>query len=365
MKKEKKITIALSIVVVSLITIMIAYPFFIINNEKSKIENSVKEIISSANNYFLDNNKEMVFTIKDGNILEDGLNYDGYLPDSGIIKINKSGEIQIVVNNKLWCAVKSYEQRDIDVKTYNSNCEIQNSVKIANINVNIVDNGDGLYAANDGYYYRGLNPKNYFMLDDILFRIVGIDSQGNIKLITNDNLYTRKWNSNKSTNNSFEILNNNNVAYFLNTKSTDNKNFEKLKRENYILEYTWNLTKLDYKDRIIYNELKQHILINKTIEALITMPTIADYIGSTTNEGCILDSINNEECGNNNYLNIGESFFTMTSSNDSIWIVNKDGKVEEGSLNDKFGIRPMIVITGNIEINGKGTIENPYKIVTK
>lgn len=365
MKNEKKLTIILSLVVIILLIIMIVYPFCIISKQKKEIKSSVNGIISSANNYFLNNNKEMIFTIKDGNIIEDGLNYDGYLPDSGIIKINKFGEIQIVVNNDLWCAIKSYNESNIDIKSLNSGCEIQNSVKLANVNINIVTDGDGLYADSNGYYFRGLNPKNYFMINDILFRIVGLDEAGNIKIITNDSLFNKKWNENNTLTNGFEILNNNNLAYFLNTNTTDNKDFEKIKKESHTLEYSWDISKLDFQDEIMFNELKQKILTGKSVESIIALPSIVDYIGASLDDNCFLNSINNDSCGNNNYLNIGEDFFTMTSSKDMIWAVNKVGKLEQIKTNKAFGVRPMLVISSNVDIIGKGTIDNPYKIVTK
>ena len=47
-----------------------------------------------------------------------------------------------------------------------------------------VFSGDGLYKVDDVYYFRGSDVDNYLLYSGRLFRIVGIDQDGGIKLIS-------------------------------------------------------------------------------------------------------------------------------------------------------------------------------------
>ena len=60
--------------------------------------------------------------------------------------------------------------------------------------------GDGIYEDNEGgYYYRGANPSNYINLGDDLYRIMSIDSSGNLKVIKDTPLWGIEWDPGYST----------------------------------------------------------------------------------------------------------------------------------------------------------------------
>ena len=67
----------------------------------------------------------------------------------------------------------------------------------------------------------------------------------------------------------------------------------------------------------------------------------------------------------NNYLNINKKFYTLSISNDSIWSISEDGKVYESSVDIKLGVRISLYLENSVILEGKGTFENPYKIVIK
>ena len=72
------------------------------------------------------------------------------------------------------------------------------------VNIPVVGSGDGLYNAEEGtddtlYIYRGENPNNYIKLGSDLYRIMSIDSLGNLKVIKDTPLTSKIWDPGYST----------------------------------------------------------------------------------------------------------------------------------------------------------------------
>lgn len=67
------------------------------------------------------------------------------------------------------------------------------------------------------------------------------------------------------------------------------------------------------------------------------------------------------------YLYNGENFFTMSPSHHErsrmyLLMVNNNGAITTTFTNSSSGIRPVININGTVNVNGNGTINNPYII---
>lgn len=366
---DNNITKFLVFTLILLIVGIIVYPIYKTSKkteEKENFEYDINSIITTAKEYYSNNtnfaSEYVVFTIKDGKIIEDGFNYQGSLPDLGSILINKAGEVQIVASNKNWCATKRYTEDTLNVEEYSNSCEVIQSVRLGNIVVALSTNKDGLYQDGKQYYYRGENPDNYIELEGILFRIISLDENKNLKVISNESLYNLTWNTKSLTDNKYNIFVEDNLAYYLNYYETSNEKFDNLRRFSNLLEYNWPNEKILYADNKLYSELEQKEFVN-SITAVVGLPSALDYINASLDSNCILDSLRNNACGADNYLNISENYFTMSSSGDSIWAVSDDGKLYETSLNMKLGVRPVIVLSNNIKLSGKGTKESPYKIL--
>ena len=75
-----------------------------------------------------------------------------------------------------------------------------------------------LYEDGQQYYYRGEDPNNYIEIEGILFRIISVDENKNIKVISNDSLYSINWNIESLTKKNYNILEEDNSQPFnLNT----------------------------------------------------------------------------------------------------------------------------------------------------
>ncbi len=360
----------LVLTLILLIIGIIVYPIYSITKkekQKENFEKNVNNIITTAKEYY-SNNKQfdkenLVFTIQDGKFIEDGLNYNGQLPDSGSILINNNGDVQIVASDSNWCATKRYTDDILNVEEYSNSCKVADKISLGNIDIALSTSEDGLYQEGQNYYYRGANPNNYIEIEGTMFRIVSIDQNKNIEIILNDILYNRTWNITSLTNNKYNILEEDNLAYYLNYSETSDEKFNKLRKNSSVFEYNWINNKIDYSDNKLYSELKQEES-GKSLTAVVGLLSALEYIRASSNSNCISDSLRNNECGINNYLNISQNYFTMSNSNDLVWAVSNDGKLYETNLNIKLGVRPVMVLSNNIKLSGKGTKDLPYKMVS-
>ena len=200
-----------------------------------------------------------------------------------------------------------------------------------NLTQTIINNSE-LKKINDTKYFYNDANNNYIKYSNITWRILKIDNEDTIYLIS-DNVLT--------------ILSNGNDNYI-------NKWLNKSK-EDYtgILEKNLNntskyLTSYNVCDDEI-NDLK-NIQCNKVNKNnTIGLLSIIDYI----NTGGEKSFINNQKY---TYLN-------NKNSNNQLWYINDQGKLGTSTEENIYGLKPVIRLNSNIEvISGNGTSNNPYII---
>ena len=59
---------------------------------------------------------------------------------------------------------------------------------------NLVSSGSGLYKSNDEYIYKGQAENNYLLYSGYLWRIIKVNADNTIKLITDDLITSLVWN---------------------------------------------------------------------------------------------------------------------------------------------------------------------------
>lgn len=208
--------------------------------------------------------------------------------------------------------------------------EIEN-IPSNNLTKIITDNSN-LKEINNQYYFQKDANNNYVKYSNLTWRIVKIDKENTIYLISDNivttlsngnNDYINEW-LNKSTNNHTGILENN----------LNNTN-------KYLINYNVCM------DQVIdINNLNCNNLNN---DNLIGLLSIIDYI----NTGGAESFINN---GKYTYLN-------NKDANNQLWYINDEGKLGTSTIDNIYGIKPVIRLNNNIElISGDGTSTNPYII---
>ena len=198
------------------------------------------------------------------------------------------------------------------VKYYNEENKPSTEIILANeLKSNIVTTGDGLYYQNKEYVFKGYPNNNYLEYSGILFRIIKINEDNSIKLITENPLVNLKYNGNYETSDIKNYLNDNG------------------------LEHTG----------IFYNSLinkEEFLKVDSEINEKVGLLKYQEYI---------------DALGNKSYLN----------NNSYFWLIDGEYVFNEGGISNEnkgyYGIRPVITLKENTKIiGGNGTKESPYKI---
>lgn len=201
---------------------------------------------------------------------------------------------------------------------------------------NIKDNNEGnLKNINSDYYFTGKEVNNYVKYSNILFRIIKINKDNSITLISDKPITSLA----KGDNNDYKTSYINN---WLNNQDKENTGIleKNLNNPNKYLTYTNACN-----DKI---DNTKNITCKSTLaDTLITLPSLYDYI----NTGDTKSFMNNET-----YY-----YLLNTNKDNKTWYINDNGGVTTSDNTDILGIKPVITLKStNKLINGDGTKDNPY-----
>ena len=209
-------------------------------------------------------------------------------------------------------------------------------IKLEDTLSQVVKENNNLKEINGDYYFQNDVDNNYLMYSNILWRIIKVNNDNTVKLISNDVLTYLSYGENDYENSYMNM--------WLNKTDDDNTG---------ILENLLN-TPNNYltNDSICKDSISdtKHITCDEINDTdLIGTLSVFDYI----NAG-----------GKDSYLNIDKYFYLSTLDKDNnIWFVNDSGNVSSADGSDIYGIRPTITLKSNSKsIAGDGTIDNPYVI---
>lgn len=205
---------------------------------------------------------------------------------------------------------------------------------------NVVAEGDGLYHEDKHYVYKGKVTDNYVTYSGLRWRILGIDEDHNIRMVTDeamttlyygtkgyDSSYVRNW---LVPQNELE-----HTGIFLENLS-DSVNL--LTKTRYCIDTIDNIRKVTCKH---------------TKEDMVTLLSLSDY---------------EEAKGKNSFLNNGIAFYTTsTDTQKHSWIVGQDGSVVAATTNgSSYDVRPVVTLKHDVILySGDGTLQNPYRIENK
>lgn len=190
------------------------------------------------------------------------------------------------------------------------------------------------------YTFKGDSTNNYVFYSGYLFRILSIDTNKNIKMVSEDVLTLMYSGLEKGYNSSY-------INKWLN--KTDDANsgiFEKTlyNSDTYLVNTNLCMDNIDDLNNITCNDTNSD---NK-----ITLLSLDDYKKSG---------------GINSFLNNKTSFYlsSINSSNENYY-VNEDGNIGTSPLTTNVhGVRPVITINSKtLLISGNGSKDNPYKFET-
>lgn len=199
---------------------------------------------------------------------------------------------------------------------------------------NLVFDGEGLYKNQDGTYtFKGKHLDNYVFYSGRLWRIIGVNKDGSIRLITDDVDTTLVWG-----------LTNDYEESYINAWLNDEES-SMIKSLN---EPTKYLTKGTFCTDIISDKIES---CDDTTTNLVGLLTYAEYEASTGEDG---------------YLNNGRFWWTINGTEDGdAWHITPKGKMSNishnGTTYSAYGVRPVINVNGNVTlISGMGSKDDPY-----
>ena len=240
----------------------------------------------------------------------------------------KKEEVEIDTSKVNTSKVGTYEVTyKVHDKTYNVGKTSRTVIVAETLSDNIKRN------KGTNYTYTGDISDNYVLFSGMMFRIVGIDNEGNIKLITDNTISNVSY--------GVEDYKDSNVYKWLNEYFYNHLN-EKSKK--YMKEVTW-----------CYDEQENPGIIdtcNNSVNAKVGLLSVSEY------ERAKRDGIS--------YLvQPTKSVLLNKKTENTVWIndVYYPNKYNTMKSSDLTGIRPVIVLDKSIFLTGgNGTLEDPFKL---
>ena len=235
----------------------------------------------------------------------------------------------------------------------------------------------GLFMSEDdlgiSYIFRGNVSNNYVSLNNILFRILRINGDGTVKLISNSNVlnssYRSKINSKNYDDNvvlsDSSVLEKLNSWYNANLGNWDNY----IVMSNFCNEDDYYLENVDGK----YFNAYQRIVNDNTPSLKCGGKITESKVGLINIDEARFSGASLNNTFSEYYLGSTEdnmSFFTMSGShvvyNYNVvdnFSISSIGKIElDSKVTSSLGIRPVITLDKNVKIDGDGTLEHPFTI---
>ncbi len=209
-------------------------------------------------------------------------------------------------------------------------------IKLARVTQNLLDSStEGTYNYMDGMYLKGGQDSNYIWFDGFLWRIMGKNADGSIRMITEENVTTIPWGSNA------QDYDNSYVNDWLN-----NDFYSKLKDKNLLVNQIW--------------------CSETTTESTSSRTTCTNNLSSVQKRvGLLSLDEYNLASGSSNYLVNSQLYYTLTPhSISNIWSSSTSNHLYYAGINRILhGVRPVVGISSDVTItSGNGTLTDPYLI---
>ena len=255
----------------------------------------------------------------------------------------------------------------------------------------VVTSGDGLYKDNTAdirYYYRGANPNNYIRFAGSLWRIISIESDGRMKIISTTS-GTQMYDAASRNHSNYCTTAYGCNAWGLKIPNTNGGPLARVATINTYLNGTY-LTNLKRNDTFglventifyaggidssIHSDYKANQI--RTLEqsvketSTVGLITLSDYMKASTSSTCTtynsaLDD-NGGKCKSNNWLNPTQYVYIMTpriNTSQIVMAIGTSGIVgfwaNEGNKKAHY---PVVYLDATLPIGGTGTQTDPFEL---
>ncbi len=209
---------------------------------------------------------------------------------------------------------------------------------LTSLDVNNTGSGLSYDSESDSYIFKGKTKTNYVWYSGRLWRVLSINSDGSITMITDEAQTILAYGTSTQFNNSYvnkwlnPIEEKENSGIFYNSLTSPD---EYLVKTNICLDIIENSTD-DFKCEEINNDYYVGLL------------SLYDYA---------------KRGGIDSFLNTGETFYTSNTTKEKNWYIFNEGGIntELPSIGKHYGIKPVVTLKSDIMTNGGlGTETDPY-----
>ena len=245
---------------------------------------------------------------------------------------------------------------------------VQKEITIDDLKNKVVTSGDGLYI--DAYevnrdIYKGRNPDNYILLNDELWRIVAIESDGTLKVKRDEGLGNRTWDASTTLGSNnwgrpSDINNYLNNQYYI-SLSDDTKSL--------ITKHDFNIGPVILQNEDLRAQIQSENSV--TWNGNVGLISLSDFLRANSNvEICgnyKLHFDNNSVCKETNWLVPNSSEWTISPYKNDVSIIYRIGSGGNPGYSHTVysdaNVAPIVYIRSDITLKGEGTKEEPYIIV--
>ena len=226
------------------------------------------------------------------------------------------------------------------LKLYIANNKVEKITVLAD---NIKDNNkdsESFKQINEDYYFTGEVENNYVKYSNILWRIVKVNSDKSVTLVS-DNALTSL---NPGTGTTYEKTS---ISKWLNKGEEENTGILETNLNNTSKYLTFSKT---CKDTI--TDTKNITCKDKLEDTYITAPSVYDYVNTGGNKGFM---------NNNEYF-----YLTNIDKDKNLMYIDGAGKTNSTDDSDILGVKAIITLKNTLRLKeGNGTKDNPYTFEDK
>lgn len=193
----------------------------------------------------------------------------------------------------------------------------------------IVYEGDGLYLDNGNYIYKGSKVDNYVLVNNILFRIIKVNSDRTMDIVFDEYINKLPWNS-------------------------EYKDYSESSINKYLNEKVLSIFDKEILEPTVVCSPK----VSKLTEVKCDEYTNKDYVRLLG----ISDILNSMVDSKSYLVNDSEYLWLYNETDSKAWHTS-GSSFGSSEVTEKYGIKPVITLKNNATlISGDGTKNNPYQI---
>lgn len=324
-----------------------------------------EKMVTAAKKYIKDKNKDPKEESKVVSIKLDKLIEGNYIDSSEKLLDDKSceGSVTVRLNGS------QIEDNEGGFLNYIPTLKCKNyetNTLMSKVLNDLTETEEGLYLNKDNtYIFKGKDVDNYVEFYGVVYRIINIDENGIVKLVSvesepNNVYWDMKYNTEVNDVKGKNIYEDSNILekllnYYENSKKITSKAKEK------VVSYDVCIGKRAINDIGLYSESDCSKKLDNQVVSIIN---VTDFAKASLDPEC--NSIVSKSCKNYNYFHkMNMSSWTLNGVSDNTYEVYylSSGVIyhQEANWNEFYNV-VIYIDSDEIVSEGKGTITSPYKI---